>query len=46
MLNEVITSVKSYNSSQDLSIGEQAVGTRFRFSFIQYMPKKTTKFGL
>ena len=44
LLNEVCA--KRYKSNQNLSADEQIVGTRCRVQFIQYMPKKPTKFGL
>ena len=36
----------AYSPSKELSVDEQMVGTRCRVSFIQYMPKKPTKFGI
>jgi hypothetical protein len=35
-----------YSPSQCLSIDESMVGTKCRISFLQYMPKKTKKFGI
>jgi len=35
-----------HHPAQELSVDEQMVGTRCRLGFIQYMPKKPTKFGI
>ena len=35
-----------YALKRELYIDEQMTGTKFRISFIQYMPKKPKKFGL
>ena len=35
-----------YQPTQQLSIDEMMVGTRCRVAFLQYMPKKPTKFGI
>ena len=35
-----------YLPEQNLSIDEQIIGTKSRISFIQYMPKKSKKFGI
>ena len=35
-----------YTPSRNLSVDEQMIGTKCRISFIQYMPKKPTKFGI
>jgi len=35
-----------HHPAQELSVNEQMVGTRCRLGFIQYMPKKPTKFGI
>ena len=37
---------KYYQPGQELSIDEMMIGTRCRISFLQYMPKKPTKFGV
>ena len=34
-----------YTPSRNLSVDEQMIGTGCRVNFIQYMPKKPTKFG-
>ena len=43
-LNELFCN--AYYPNRELSIDEQMVGTRCRVGFIQYMPKKPTKFGI
>lgn len=35
-----------YQPEQQLSIDEMMIGTRCRVSFLQYLPKKPTKFGI
>ena len=35
-----------YKSSRHLSIDEMMIGTRCRVAFLQYMPKKPTRFGI
>ena len=37
---------KYYQPSRTLSIDEMMIGTRCRISFLQYMPKKPTRFGI
>ena len=37
---------RRYLTAQNLAIDEQLIGTRCRINFIQYMPKKPTKFGI
>ena len=39
------TFAEVYSPCQELSADEQMVGTKCRFGFIQYMPKKPQKFG-
>ena len=36
----------AYTPGQNISVDEQMIGTKCRVSFIQYMPKKPTKFGI
>ena len=36
----------NYHPGRELAGDEQMVGTRCRVSFVQYMPKKTVKFGI
>ena len=43
-MNEVFA--KRYKPNQNLSVDKQIVRTRCRVQFIQYMPKKPTKFGI
>ena len=35
-----------YQPSHQLSIDEMMIGTQFQISFLQYMPKKTIRFGI
>ena len=35
-----------YHPGRELSVDEMMIGTRCRISFLQYMPKKPTKFGI
>ena len=35
-----------YHPAQQLSVDEMIIGTRCRVSFLQYLPKKPTKFGI
>ena len=35
-----------YQPKREISINEMMVGTRCRISFLQYLPKKPTKFGI
>ena len=35
-----------YQASQNLSIDEMMIGTRCRVSFLQFLPKKPTRFGI
>ena len=35
-----------YQAAQHVSVDEMMIGTRCRVSFLQYMPKKPTKFGI
>ena len=37
---------KYYQPSRQLSIDEMMIGTQCRISFLQYMPKKPTRFGI
>ena len=37
---------KHYHPSRHLSVDEMMIGTRCRLSFLQYMPKKPTRFGI
>ena len=37
---------KYYQPSRQLSIDEMMIGTRCRVSFLQYIPKKPTRFGI
>ena len=36
----------SFTPGQYISIDESMIGTRGRLSFLQYMPKKPTKWGI
>lgn len=47
LLDEVIKEYQSaYTPSQDLAIDESIIGFKGRLSWIQYMPKKPTKWGI
>ena len=35
-----------YQADQHVSVDEMMIGTRCKVSFLQYMPKKPTKFGI
>jgi hypothetical protein len=35
-----------YHAGRELSVDEMMIGTRCRISFLQYIPKKPTKFGI
>ena len=37
---------KAYNPSRELSVDESMIGFKGRLSFIQYLPKKPTKWGM
>ena len=47
LLDKVISAFKSvYIPQQNISIDESIIGFKGRLSFIQYMPKKPTKWGV
>ena len=47
LLEKLLTNFKcNYNLGRELSIDEHMIGFKGRTSFIQYMPKKPTKWGL
>ena len=47
MLEKLLQNFKcNYNLGRELSIDEHMIGFKGRISFIQYMPKKPTKWGL
>ena len=47
MLEKLLQNFKcNYNLGRELSIDERMIGFKGRISFIQYMPKKPTKWGL
>jgi hypothetical protein len=37
---------KYYRPGRNVSIDEMMIGTRCRISFLQYIPKKRTRFGI
>ena len=47
LLNKLVTSFQEhYTPHQNLSVDESIVGFKGRLSWVQYMPKKPTKWGI